>query len=91
MGAWGYGPLDNDGAADWLHSKLKKPIEQGLKSKDPTIAFAALGAVDKLNLVVSKVLLKKAIETVSASDSSAWSSPSARTGAVRRVAKRVLG
>ena len=46
MGAWNFGPIDNDTAADWMgttmaKSKLPKLIGQGLKSKDTDEVRAA--------------------------------------------------
>ena len=46
MGHWGYGPIGNDRAADWLYSifdktKLHKEIANGLNSGDRDIIRAA--------------------------------------------------
>lgn len=43
-GAWGHGPLDNDGASDWkwkfgdmILKELRAKIERGLKAKDSPV------------------------------------------------------
>lgn len=46
MGAWAYGPIDNDTAADWMavtmrKSKLPNLIEKGLKSRNEDEVRAA--------------------------------------------------
>lgn len=40
MGAWSYGPFDNDTALDWLHG-LEKTITDALVSSDPDVVRAA--------------------------------------------------
>jgi len=34
MGAWGYGPYENDSALDWLGDNITDRVEKGLRSKD---------------------------------------------------------
>jgi hypothetical protein len=92
MGAWGFGPLDNDGAQDWLHETLKKPIRKALRSKNPTVAFAALGLVAELGQSLGDVEgIDKAEATVLAEDASNWHAPSSRRRAIRRTVSRAKG
>lgn len=90
MGASGYGPLDNDGAHDWMYSALKGPINKALRSKDPTIAFAAMGALVKLDAlhIADPANLEKAEATVRADPVDNWRSPGARRKAINRVAAK---
>lgn len=87
MGAWGYGPLENDGAHDWLGIDLAKFLDKHLKSKDPTVAFAAMGVTAKLGMgrTVNRHALVKAAKTMLADDASSWRSEKARKAAIRRT------
>lgn len=90
MGAWGFGPLDNDGAQDWLYATLKNPLKKALRSKDPTVAFAALGVVAELGsqALRDEESIAKAEATVLAEDASNWTSPASRKRAIRRTVSR---
>jgi hypothetical protein len=87
MGAWGYGPLDNDGAQDWLQKDLAKVLDKHLKSNNPTVVFAAMGVTAKLDMgrKVNRHALVKAAKTMLADDASDWKSETARKAAVRRT------
>ncbi len=52
MGAWGYGPFDNDDAQDWL-SKLYKGIAKGLNNREPNVRWAAVEIIRMLPLDVN--------------------------------------
>ena len=96
MGAWFYGPIDNDAAADWMgdtmhKSKLPKLIEKGLKSKSQDVVRAAAFLLEQVgytymyDIEVLDKHLALAVEKLDAlRNDEDWLSSWSQPGAVRR-------
>lgn len=94
MGAWGYGPLDNDLAADWIDENLVGLLEQTIAEADTAEEVLAAMHVALLTDAMIGFEDPEAVLTrfgeVEASDSSMeWTDPAERARVLTRMKSEI--